>query len=72
MNGLIVFVVIVLLLQIALFFVIRQKRKRDKANSVIEKYNIRSSGEAFRLLQDPDVPEADKKKIEKLYKGNDH
>lgn len=71
MNGLLVFVIIVLVLQVIFFFVIRKKRKRDKANSVIEKYNIRSSSDAFRLLQDPDVPEMDKRKIEKLYKGEE-
>jgi len=70
MIGLIVFVCIVLLLQIVLFFVIRKKRKEAKENSVIEKYNIRSSSDAFRLLQDPEIPEKDKLEIERLYKGN--
>lgn len=69
MKGLLLFVILVFVLQVVLFFVIRNKRKRDKENSVIEKYKIRNSSDAFRLLQDPDIPEADRSKIEALYKG---
>ena len=71
MNGFIVFVIFVLVLQIALFFVIRKKRKQEKRESIIEKYDIRSPGDAFRLMQNPDIPDEDKQKIEKLYLGND-
>lgn len=72
MNGLIIFVVFVLVLQIVLFFMIRKKRRHDKEHSVIEKYNIRSSGDAFRLLQNPEIPEEDRKEIEGLYRGNEN
>lgn len=51
---------------------IRKKRRHDKEHSVIEKYNIRSSGDAFRLLQDPEISEEDRKEIERLYKGNEN
>lgn len=51
-----------------MFFMIRAKRKKDKRDNVIEKYNIRTPADAFRLLQDPDVPEDDLKKIEELYR----
>lgn len=51
---------------------IRKKRRQDKEHSVIEKYNIRSSGDAFRLLQDPEISEEDRKEIERLYKGNEN
>ncbi|MDX1628150.1 MAG: hypothetical protein R3345_05590 [Fulvivirga sp.] len=71
MKWLIVFIIGVLILQIALFFVVRRIKKRNKENSVIEKYNIRSASDAFRLIQDPDVPSEDKQEIERLYKGND-
>jgi len=69
MNGLIIFVAFVLVLQVVLFFVIRAKRKKEKRESMIEKYNIKSSSDAFRLIQDPDIPEEDRQKIETLYKG---
>ncbi len=71
MNGLIIFVSAVFILQIVLFFVIRKKRREEKKHSVIEKYNIKSSGDAFRLLQDADVPDDDKSKIEELYHGKE-
>lgn len=71
MKGLLLFVILVFVLQVVLFFVIRKKRKRDKENNVIEKYKIRNPSDAFRLIQDPEVPEADRKKIEALYKGEE-
>lgn len=71
MNGLLVFVILVFVLQVVLFFVIRKKRNQEKENSVIEKYKIRNSSDAFRLLQDPEIPETDRKKIEALYKGEE-
>ncbi len=69
MTWLIIFVVLVLIMQIGLFFVIRAKKKADKENSIIEKYNIRSSGDAFKLLNDSSIPEEDRKKIEEVYRG---
>lgn len=71
MKGLLLFVILVFVLQVVLFFVIRKKRKRDKENNVIEKYKIRNPSDAFRLIQDPEVPENDRKKIEALYKGEE-
>lgn len=68
MNWLLLFVLFVLIFQVAMFFMIRAKRKKDKRDNVIEKYNIRTPADAFRLLQDPDVPEDDLKKIEELYR----
>lgn len=69
MNWLIVFVVGVLIMQLALFFFIRSKKKTDKENSIIEKYKIRTSGDAFRLLNDASIPENDRKRIEEVYNG---
>ncbi|MTI22556.1 hypothetical protein E1176_16105 [Fulvivirga sp. RKSG066] len=69
MNGFIIFVVAVLTLQVVLFFVIRKKKRQEKENSVIEKYNIKSSSDAFRLIQDQSIPEEDRQEIERLYKG---
>ena len=71
MTWLIVFVVFVFLMQIGLFFVIRAKKKADRENSIIEKYNIRSSGDAFKLLNDQSIPEEDRIEIEQLYNGEE-
>lgn len=68
MNWLLLFVFLVLVLQVVMFFIIRAKRKKDKRKNVIEKYNIRTAADAFRLLQDPNIPENDREKIEELYK----
>jgi hypothetical protein len=69
MNGIIVLVSIVLILQVVMFFVIRAKRKKEKANSVIDRYNIKTAGDAFRIMNDPTLPEEDRMEIEKLYNG---
>lgn len=69
MNAFLIFVVIVLLLQVGLFFMIRKKKKEQKRTSVIEKYNIKSASDAFRLIQDDSIPQEDRDKIERLYKG---
>ena len=49
---------------------IRAKRRKEKENNVLEKYNIRSSADAFRLINDPNTPDGDREKIEKLYVGD--
>jgi len=72
MTLLIVVIVAVLLIQIGIFVMTRIKIKKERANSVIEKYNIKSSGDAWRVLNDLDVPEKDRDKIEEIYKGVDN
>lgn len=72
MNMLIVFVVAVLILQVTLFFVIRAKKKKERENSVIEKYKIKSAGDAFSLMNDTSIPEEDRMKIEQLYNGEEY
>ena len=69
MNLIISFVVLVLIMQIVLFFIIRTRNKKLKRENVIEKYNIKSPGEAFELMNNPEIPEEDRIKIEKLYQG---
>ena len=71
MTTFLIFAFLVLALQIALFFMIRKKRREEKNNSVIERYNIKSAADAFRLLQDNTIPQNDRDKIEALYKGEE-
>jgi hypothetical protein len=71
MNWIIFFVVIALVLQIGLLILSRRIRKREKANSIIEKYDIRTRQRAWQLLADPSIPEADRAKIRDLYEAND-
>lgn len=67
MKFLIVFLLLMLGVQVGIFFMIRAKRKKEKASNVIDKYNIRSASDAFRLIQDQTIPEEDRDKIERLY-----
>ncbi|MBL3657850.1 hypothetical protein [Fulvivirga sediminis] len=67
MTALFSIVLMILAFQVIMFFVIRDRRKKEKASSIVEKYRIQSRSDAFRLLQDPDIPEIDRIKIEKVY-----
>lgn len=71
LNTLLVFAVIVLIMQVALFFVIRARKKRMKEESVIEKYNIKTRADAWQLLGDPDLDESDRQQIQALYDDKD-
>ena len=69
MNLFLILAVGVLILQVVLFFMIRKKKREDKKNSILEKYQVKSAADAFRLIQDTSIPEEDRQKIEALYKG---
>lgn len=71
MTVIIVFVVVVLVFQITLFFVIRSRNKKLKKEDIIEKYDIKSPGDAFELMNNPEIPEGDRIKIERIYRGGD-
>lgn len=60
-----------LALQITLLVVGRRIRKREKENSVIEKYNIDSRQKAWQLMGDNAIPEEDREKIKALYEGEE-
>lgn len=67
MTALIIIIAIVLVGQIGLFFFTRKKIKEDKKNSIVEKYNIKNSGDAWRVMNDMTVPEEDREKIQAIY-----
>lgn len=71
MNWIFIVVAIALVIQIALFIMGRRIRKREKENSVIEKYKINSRQRAWQLLADPNTPEEDREKIRALYEGEE-
>ena len=66
-TNLIWFLVPVLVLQIFMFFVIRQKKKQMKKNDILGKFGISSRSELFRMLQDPELSEEDREKLQKIY-----
>jgi len=67
MTLLIVVIVAVLLIQIGIFVMTRKKIKKERANSVVEKYKIKSSGDAWRVMNDMNVPEEDRNEIQAIY-----
>lgn len=71
MTWIYVLVGFALALQVTLFIMGRRIRKREKENSVIEKYNIDSRQKAWQLLADPSLPEEDREKIKALYEGEE-
>jgi len=66
-TNLLWFLVPVLVLQIVMFFVIRQKKKNMKRDDILVKYDISSRGELFRMLQNPDLADDDRAKLQALY-----
>jgi len=71
MNWLIALVSIALALQIALFIMGRRIRRKEKENSIIEKYDIRTRQRAWQLLGDTSIPDEDRDKIRELYEGKE-
>lgn len=71
MNWLFVVIGVALTLQIVLFVIGRRIRRREKKNSIIEKYKIDSRQRAWQLLADPNTPEEDRIRIRVLYEGDD-
>lgn len=69
MNWIFFVVAFALIIQIALFIMGRRIRKREKENSIIERYNINSRQRAWQLIADPETPEEDRVKIRALYDG---
>ena len=66
-NALLYLALFILVVQIVLFFVIRARKKKLKSESVIERFNITSRADAWKLLSDPDLSVPDREKIKKLY-----
>jgi len=68
METLFIFVIVALFIQIALFYMAKQKKKLTVTkDSILEKYNIKTKGDAFKLINSHQIPEVDRIKIEKFY-----
>ena len=67
MKILIAVLFLVLVVQIALFLVIRKRKKGMRSEDVLFKYDIRSRSDAWKLINDPSTPAKDRKELEKLY-----
>jgi hypothetical protein len=67
MTYLIIFVSIVLAFQIGMMFLIRWKKKKDRKENVLLRYNINTPGDAWKCLNNPDISNEDKEKIQDYY-----
>ena len=67
MTYLIIFVSVVLIFQIGMMFLIRWKKKKDREENVLYRYDINSPADAWKCLNNPDIPEDDKAKIQEYY-----
>jgi hypothetical protein len=70
MKWFAIILIIVLFSQVILYVYGRRYRKSLK-NSVIEKYNLKTPKDAWNALADPNLPEADRAEIKKLYEGRE-
>jgi len=55
------------LVQLAIYYFNRQKKKED---SVLDKYNIKSRGDLFKIINSHNLPEEDRILLEKHYQQN--
>jgi hypothetical protein len=52
-----------------MMFVIRFKKKQDRKNNVLLKYDINTPKDAWECLNDPKIPDDEKVKIQEYYAG---
>lgn len=70
MSFLLIIVLIVLVIQILMFFSIRSRKQDLKETSEVQdRYHIKTRADAWRLLNSSDLPEADRIKVEDFYKN---
>ena len=68
MIKLVIFLVVVVVIQVAIFLYTRKLKQRNKEH-VLTRYNINTAKDAWEQLQNPDLPEEDRDKIQKYYEG---
>lgn len=61
------FLVPVLVLQVVMFFVIRNKKKQWKKNNILDKYGVATRSDLFQLLQNPHLTDEDRDKLQAIY-----
>jgi hypothetical protein len=69
MSYLLILVLVVLVIQILIFYSTRSGKQANSYPSGLEqKYHIKTRADAWRLLNNPELSEAEKIQIEDLYK----
>jgi hypothetical protein len=68
MDNLWIFLLVALAIQLGLLLYTRYiKGKSPKEDATMEKYSIRNRNDAWKLLNDPSIPEQDRAKILEIY-----
>jgi cytochrome c-type biogenesis protein CcmH/NrfF len=68
-TNLLWFLIPVLALQIVMFFVIRQKKKKMRKNDILAKYGISNRSDLFKMLQNPHLTDEDRNKLQNIYES---
>ena len=69
MSSLLILAIVVLALQVVIFFITRSRKKKLEEPSAIErKFNIHNRADAWRALHNQDLSEAERVELEDLYK----
>ncbi len=72
MTVLIVVVIVLIAIQVGIFFYSRKLRKKLKEDNVLVKYDIKSRADAWKVLMSDETPNADKEEIERLMREDDN
>ena len=68
MEAIIILVLAALVIQAVLFFVIKKKKKTLTGDDpVLEKYNIKSKADAFKLINSHILSDGDRARVEQFY-----
>ena len=69
MSSLLIIALVVLVIQVLMYFSIRSRKQEYTYPSELQrKYQIKTRADAWKLLNNPELPEAEKVQIEDLYK----
>lgn len=68
MDFLYIVILVVAIVQIGIFFLNRKKKKKDGVGiPILEKYNIKTRGDLFKIINSHSIPEEDRLLLEKHY-----
>lgn len=70
MLPFLIIAILVLTLQLAIFWYVRKERRKYQEKNVLFKYDINNRADIFRLIQDQTIPEEDRKKLESIYNAD--
>jgi hypothetical protein len=67
MDNLWIFIAAALVIQLGYFLYSRHLKGKPRNSNMKDKYSIRSRNDAWKLLNDPSLPDQDREKILEIY-----